>query len=155
MYCYNCRSIINNGLTKCPQCGADMEIVSDMILDNILSELEKYCPEVNNNAEIFTIGNDKVKLEGAIVCGIILAAIAIIVVPVLLSNLDIWLSILFLDLEIDAVFVRNVLLVIAVLWEIGGIGSIPSERKCKKLKPTYEEMSKLGSAGYKIRMSKK
>lgn len=94
-------------------------------------------------------------LIGAIVCGIILAAIAIIVVPVLLSNLDIWLSILFLDLEIDAVFVRNVLLVIAVLWEIGGIGSIPSERKCKKLKPTYEEMSKLGSAGYKIRMSKK
>lgn len=66
MYCYNCRSIINNGLTKCPQCGADMEIVSDMILDNILYELEKYCPEVNNNAEIFTIGNNKVKLEGDI-----------------------------------------------------------------------------------------
>lgn len=58
MYCYNCGSQLYNGISKCPFCHADLQVIGELIFDSTLSKIIPSCPQFNMNAEMrFQIGN--------------------------------------------------------------------------------------------------
>lgn len=51
MFCYTCGSQLYNGMTKCPFCNADMQVVDELIFDSTVRKLMPLCPPYNVNVE--------------------------------------------------------------------------------------------------------
>lgn len=57
MFCYHCGSQLYNGMSKCPFCQADMQIINETIFDSTLNKIMPFCPKFDvNEGKTFQIG---------------------------------------------------------------------------------------------------